>query len=86
MGVGRLFAAVNTRTRQTIVFGEPGRDQQRAELVAVQPCNVRFIIEPGSADVRGRGVLEQVAGQKGRRRDTLAVAQQRREPTPDSRR
>jgi len=39
MGVGRLFAAVNTRTRQTIVFGEPGRDQQRAELVAVQPYN-----------------------------------------------
>jgi hypothetical protein len=65
---------------------EPGRDQQRAELVAVQPYNVRFIIEPGSADVRGRGVLEQVAGQKGRQRGTLAVAQQRREPTPDSRR
>ena len=38
---------------------KPGGDQQRAELVTVQPGRVRLIIEPGSADMRGRGVIEQ---------------------------
>ena len=39
------------------VFGggdEPGRDQQRTDLVTVQPHHVRLIIEPGSAHMRGR--------------------------------
>jgi len=38
---------------------EPGGDQDGAELVAVQPDGVRLVIEPGSADVRRRGVLEE---------------------------
>ena len=39
---------------------EPGRDQQRTDLVTVQPDHVRLVIQPGSAHVRGRGMLEQV--------------------------
>jgi hypothetical protein len=38
---------------------EPGGDQERAELVAVQGGRVRLIIQPRAADVRGRGVLEE---------------------------
>ena len=38
---------------------EPGGDQERAELVAVQRGGVRLIIQPRAADVRGRGVLEE---------------------------
>jgi hypothetical protein len=37
---------------------EPGGDQQRAELVTVQAGRPRLIIEPGTADMRGRGVIE----------------------------
>jgi len=39
---------------------EPGSDQQRAELVAVQPGGVRLIAQAGTADMRGWRVLEQV--------------------------
>jgi hypothetical protein len=38
---------------------EPGGDQERAELVAVQCGGMRLIIQPRAADVRGRGVLEE---------------------------
>jgi hypothetical protein len=33
-------------------------DEDRAELVAVQGGDVRFVVEPGAADVRGGRVLE----------------------------
>jgi hypothetical protein len=36
---------------------EPGGDKECAELVAVQCSGVGLIIQPRSADVRGRGVL-----------------------------
>jgi len=39
---------------------EPGGGQDRAELVAVQRGGVRLVVQPGSADVRGRGVLEEL--------------------------
>ena len=39
---------------------EPGGDQQRAELVAVQRGGVRLVVQPRPADVRGRGVLEEL--------------------------
>jgi hypothetical protein len=39
---------------------EPGGDQQRAELVAVQPGGMRLIVQPGPADVGGRGVIQQL--------------------------
>jgi len=32
---------------------EPGGDQQRAELVAVQRDRVGLVVHPGTADVRG---------------------------------
>jgi hypothetical protein len=38
---------------------EPGGDQDRAELVAVQRGGVRLVVQPWAADVRGRGVLEE---------------------------
>ena len=38
---------------------ETGGDQQRAELVAVQGGSVRLVVQPGPADVRGRGMLEE---------------------------
>jgi hypothetical protein len=38
---------------------EPGGDQQRAELVPVQPGGVGFVVQAGPADVRGRGILEE---------------------------
>jgi hypothetical protein len=38
---------------------EPGGDQQGAELVAVQGGGVRLVVQPGAADVRGRGVVEE---------------------------
>ena len=38
---------------------EPGGDQQRAELVTVQPGGVRLVVQPGPADMGGRGVIEQ---------------------------
>jgi len=39
---------------------EPGSDQQRAELVAVQPGGVRVIVQARTADMSGWRVLEQV--------------------------
>ena len=39
---------------------EPGGDQQRAELVAVQPGGVRLVVQAGPPDVRGWGVIEQL--------------------------
>jgi hypothetical protein len=38
---------------------EPGSDQEGAELVAVQGGGVRLVVQPRSADVRGRGVVEE---------------------------
>jgi hypothetical protein len=38
---------------------EPGGDKEGAELVAVQRGDVRLVVQPGAADVRGRGVLEE---------------------------
>ena len=37
---------------------EPGGDQYGAELVAVQGDGMRLVIQPGPADVRGRGMVE----------------------------
>ena len=45
------------------VFGggaEPGGDQQRADLVAVQAGGVGLVVDPRSADVRGEGMVERV--------------------------
>ena len=39
---------------------EPGGDQQRAELVAVQRDGMGLVIQPRSADVGGRGMLEEL--------------------------
>ena len=36
---------------------EPGGDQQGAELIAVQRGGVGLVVHPGTADVRGRGVI-----------------------------
>jgi hypothetical protein len=38
---------------------QPGGDEKRAELVAVSGSGVRLVVQPGTADVRGRRVLEQ---------------------------
>ena len=38
---------------------EPGGDQQRAELVAVQADGVGFVVQAGPADVCGRGMIEE---------------------------
>jgi hypothetical protein len=38
---------------------EPGGDQKRAELVAVQRGGVRRVVQPWAADVCGRGMLEE---------------------------
>ena len=40
--------------------GQAGGDQQGADLVAVQARCVGLTVDLGTADVRGRGVLEQV--------------------------
>jgi hypothetical protein len=34
-------------------WAESGSDQQRAELIAVQPDRVRLVIQPGTAHVGG---------------------------------
>jgi hypothetical protein len=41
-------------------LAEPGGDQQRAELVAVQPSGMGLVVRAGTADMSGRGMLEQV--------------------------
>jgi hypothetical protein len=38
---------------------EPGGDEDASELVAVQGSGVRLVAEAGTADVRGRGMLEE---------------------------
>jgi hypothetical protein len=38
---------------------EPSSDQQRAKLVTVQPGSVRLVVQAGSADMGGRGVIEE---------------------------
>ena len=38
---------------------EPGGDQEGAELVAVQGGGVRLVVQPGTADVRGRRIIEE---------------------------
>jgi len=37
---------------------EPGRHQQRAELVAVQGSGMRLIVHPWPLDMRGRGMVQ----------------------------
>jgi hypothetical protein len=46
---------------QRVVSGraEPGGDQESPGFVAVQGGGVRFVVEPGAADVCGRGMLEE---------------------------
>ena len=39
---------------------EAGGDEQGAELVAVQRGGVGFVVQPGPAHMRGRGVIEQL--------------------------
>ena len=39
---------------------QAGGDQQCAELVTVQPDGMRLIVQAGTADMRGRGMVEQV--------------------------
>jgi hypothetical protein len=39
---------------------DPGRDQDRAEFVAVQPGGMGLIIHAGAPDMGGRGMLDQV--------------------------
>jgi hypothetical protein len=38
---------------------EPGGDQEGAELVAVQGGGVRLIVQPRTANVRGRGMVKE---------------------------
>jgi hypothetical protein len=40
---------------------ESGGDQECAEFVAVQGGGVRLVVQPRPADVRGRGVLEELS-------------------------
>ena len=39
---------------------EPGGDQERAELVAVQGGGMGLVIQPRPPDMRGRGMLEEL--------------------------
>jgi hypothetical protein len=41
-------------------WAEPGGYQERAELVAVQGDSVRLVVHPRTADVSGRGMLEEL--------------------------
>jgi hypothetical protein len=41
-------------------LAEPGRDQQRAELVAVRRDGMGFVVHPRTADVRVRGMLKEL--------------------------
>jgi hypothetical protein len=38
---------------------QPGGDEQSAELVAVQPDGMRFVVQAGTADVGGRGMVQE---------------------------
>src|SRR5215470_1166975 len=41
-------------------WAEPGRDEQGAELVAVQGGGVRLVVQPRPPHVSGRGMLEEL--------------------------
>jgi hypothetical protein len=41
-------------------WAEPGGYQERAELVAVRRDGVRLVVHPRTADVSGRGMLEEL--------------------------
>jgi len=41
-------------------ISESGSNQDRTELVAVQPGGMRLIIQPRAADMRGQGMIQQV--------------------------
>jgi len=47
---------------QSVLGGraEASGDKERAELVAVQGGGMRLIIQPGAADMGGRGMLEEL--------------------------
>ena len=40
-------------------WAEPGGDEQGADLVAVQAGGMRFVVQPGTAHVHGRRVVEE---------------------------
>src|SRR5271168_2272514 len=55
--------AVEREQRDERVLGgraEPGGNQEGAELVAVQGRRVRLVVQTGTADVRGRRVVEEL--------------------------
>jgi len=39
---------------------EAGRDEERAELVAVQRSRVRLVVDPRTADVGGRRAVQEL--------------------------
>jgi hypothetical protein len=39
---------------------EPGSNQQRTELVTTQGGRMGLIVQPRTADVRGRGVIQEL--------------------------
>src|SRR6266536_1982635 len=55
-GFGDLQPVERQQGNQCVLAGraQPGGNQQGAQLVTVQPGGVRLIIQPGTADVRGR--------------------------------
>jgi hypothetical protein len=56
--IRRPFSA--SREISACCSGEPSRGHEHdAKLVAVQGGGVRLVVQPGSADVSGRGVLEE---------------------------
>jgi hypothetical protein len=61
-GFGDPQAVDRQQTDQRVLGGgaQSGRDQQRADLVAVQPDRVRLVIQSWPAHMRGRRVLEPV--------------------------
>ena len=61
-GLGDPQPVERQQRDQRVLTGraEPGGDQHRAKLVTVQPGGVRFIIQPGPADVSGRGIIQQL--------------------------
>jgi hypothetical protein len=61
-GLGDAQAVEGEQGDQGMLAGraEPGGDQQRAELVAVQAGGVRLIIQAGTADMGSRGMLQEL--------------------------
>ena len=65
IGAGGLGDAqpVESQQRDQRMLGrrpQPGRDQQRAELIAVQAGGVRLVVLARPADVRGRGMVKEL--------------------------